>query len=101
MIFCIKSCGIFIFLDTMDDILSGLTVKRPKVRVIDKLLELGLISDRKELHKKGRKSMSGNLRGGKLFYFCWIISVILRFSFFSLFVVFIYYFTIFMMMFYR
>ncbi|XP_052126386.1 protein timeless homolog [Frankliniella occidentalis] len=49
---------------TLDDILTRLTVKRPKVRVIDKLLELGLVNDRKELRKKGGKSKSGNLRRG-------------------------------------
>jgi len=40
-----------------------LTVKRGKKKVIDKLLELGLISDRKELHKKSRSK--SNVRRGK------------------------------------
>ena len=48
-----------LFPDIVGDILLGLTVKRSKVAVINKILELGLVSDRKELHKKpkgrGRK----------------------------------------------
>ncbi|KAK3920837.1 Protein timeless-like protein [Frankliniella fusca] len=48
--------------NTLDDILTRLTVKRPKIRVIDKIVELGLVNDRKELRKKGGKSKSGNLR---------------------------------------
>lgn len=51
--------------NVMEEILSGLTVKRSKSKVIDKLLELGLVSDRKELHKKGgRGTKSGSLRIG-------------------------------------
>lgn len=48
----------------MEEILSHLTVKRPKPRVIDKLVELGLVNDRKELYKKGRGTKSGSMRTG-------------------------------------
>lgn len=48
--------------------MARLTVKRPKPRVIEKLLELGLIQDRKELRKKrarkpGSSSKSRKSRG--------------------------------------
>ncbi|XP_067015492.2 protein timeless homolog [Anabrus simplex] len=44
--------------DPLGCIMERLTVRRPKSRVIEKLLSLGLVSDRKELHKKrgARKS---------------------------------------------
>lgn len=53
----------------MENILLNLTVKRPKVRVIDKLLELGLVNNRKQLYKKGSKSKVGHMRNGKIFFF--------------------------------
>lgn len=52
--------------NTLEDIMGQLTVKRPKPRVVDKLLELGLVGDRKELHKKGKKSKSGSMRTGAI-----------------------------------
>lgn len=68
IIICLHSSGLIYFsftrLDVMEEILSGLTVKRPKPRVIDKLMELGLVNDRKELYKKGRGTKSGSLRIG-------------------------------------
>lgn len=44
--------------DPLRLIMDKLTVKRPKKHIIDKILELGLIQDRKELRKK--KSRNAN-----------------------------------------
>lgn len=44
----------------MDLIFNGLTIKRPKPKIKEKLLELGLATDRKDLRKKrSRKSNHG------------------------------------------
>ncbi|XP_044277891.1 protein timeless homolog isoform X2 [Varanus komodoensis] len=55
------------FRDT-DDILANvmrhITAKRSKARIIDKLLSMGLVSDRKELYKK-RKRRPGSLGANK------------------------------------
>ncbi|KAL0125370.1 hypothetical protein PUN28_004481 [Cardiocondyla obscurior] len=46
--------------DPVDLIFTGLRIKRPKPKIKEKLLELGLARDRKELHKKrSRKSNQG------------------------------------------
>ncbi|XP_031834411.1 circadian regulator timeout [Nomia melanderi] len=46
--------------DPVDMIFNGLTIKRPKPKIKEKLLELGLAADRKELRKKrSRKSNHG------------------------------------------
>ncbi|XP_076673029.1 circadian regulator timeout isoform X1 [Andrena cerasifolii] len=46
--------------DPVDLIFNGLTIKRPKPKIKEKLLELGLAADRKELRKKrSRKSNHG------------------------------------------
>ncbi|OAD57363.1 Protein timeless like protein [Eufriesea mexicana] len=46
--------------DPVDLIFNGLTIKRPKPKIKEKLLELGLAKDRKELRKKrSRKSNHG------------------------------------------
>ena len=44
--------------DPLTDILANLKVKRSRPKVIEKLLELGLIQDKKEVMKK-RKSKKG------------------------------------------
>ena len=46
------------FVDPLMDILSNLKVKRSRPKVIEKLLQLGLIQDKKEVMKK-RKSKKG------------------------------------------
>lgn len=46
----------------MGCIVERLTVSRPKKRVGDKLLELGLIQDKKELRKKRSKKSEGEGR---------------------------------------
>ncbi|KAK7915372.1 hypothetical protein WMY93_011133 [Mugilogobius chulae] len=38
--------------DVLGDIMKKITAKRSRARVVDKLLSLGLVSDRRELHKK-------------------------------------------------
>ncbi|KZC14887.1 Protein timeless like protein [Dufourea novaeangliae] len=46
--------------DPVDMIYNGLTITRPKPKIKEKLLELGLVTDRKELRKKrSRKSNQG------------------------------------------
>lgn len=46
--------------DPVDLIFNGLTIKRPKPKIKEKLLELGLATDRKDLRKKrSRKSNHG------------------------------------------
>ncbi|XP_070151223.1 protein timeless homolog [Polyergus mexicanus] len=46
--------------DPVDLIFTGLRIKRPKPKIKEKLLELGLVQDRKELRKKrARKSNQG------------------------------------------
>ncbi|CAK9829894.1 Protein timeless homolog [Anthophora retusa] len=46
--------------DPVELIFNGLTIKRPKPKIKEKLLELGLAADRKELRKKrSRKSNQG------------------------------------------
>lgn len=55
--------------DIMGQILEHLTVKRPRHRVVDKILEIGLVCNRKELRKKqarkdGRAVGSGRQRRG-------------------------------------
>ncbi len=54
---------LFFFKDPLGNIIAGLTVKRPKTKVIEKLMALDIVTDRKQLHKKrgggGRKSGGG------------------------------------------
>ncbi|XP_012279584.1 protein timeless homolog [Orussus abietinus] len=45
-------------IDPIESIHDGLTIKRPKVKIKDKLLELGFAQDRKELRKKRVKKSS-------------------------------------------
>lgn len=47
------------FTDILGDILKKITAKRSRARVVDKLLSLGLVSERRELYKK----KSGGSRG--------------------------------------
>ncbi len=42
-------------MDIVGRIMDGLTLRRPKHRVVEKILELGLVADRKELRKKRAK----------------------------------------------
>ncbi|XP_064471773.1 protein timeless homolog isoform X2 [Ornithodoros turicata] len=50
--------------DIMGMITEHMSVKRPRHRIVDKLLELGLVSDKKELRKKrSRKNDFDNWRG--------------------------------------
>nr|XP_022919507.1 protein timeless homolog [Onthophagus taurus] len=50
--------------DPVDSIVEGLDVKRSKPKVIEKILELGLVQDRKELRKK-RKGKKSGFKSGK------------------------------------
>uniref|UniRef100_A0A668AUH0 Timeless circadian clock n=1 Tax=Myripristis murdjan TaxID=586833 RepID=A0A668AUH0_9TELE len=49
--------------DVLGDILKKLTAKRSRARVVDKLLSMGLVSDRRELHKKRSRRAQGKSSG--------------------------------------
>lgn len=56
--------------DPVELIFNGLTIKRPKPKIKEKLLELGLATDRKELRKKrSRKSNHGECSPSLSFFF--------------------------------
>uniref|UniRef100_A0A674BGQ2 Timeless circadian clock n=1 Tax=Salmo trutta TaxID=8032 RepID=A0A674BGQ2_SALTR len=58
--------------DVLGNILKKVTAKRSRARLVDKLLSMGLVSDRRELHKKrrrnpnapGKKEFLADLTGG-------------------------------------
>ncbi|XP_050692209.1 protein timeless homolog [Eriocheir sinensis] len=52
-------------MDIVGRIMDGLTIRRPKHRVVEKILELGLVADRKELRKKRPKNPSNRKQGKK------------------------------------
>uniref|UniRef100_A0A671Y9P5 Timeless circadian clock n=1 Tax=Sparus aurata TaxID=8175 RepID=A0A671Y9P5_SPAAU len=45
--------------DVLGNILKKLTAKRSRARVVDKMLSMGLVSERRELYKKRSRSFSG------------------------------------------
>ncbi|KAM3877879.1 protein timeless homolog [Diretmus argenteus] len=49
--------------DVLGDIMQKLTAKRSRPRVVDKLISMGLVSDRRELHKKRSRSAQGKSSG--------------------------------------
>ncbi|KAJ8412126.1 hypothetical protein AAFF_G00143930 [Aldrovandia affinis] len=49
--------------DVLGNILKRLTAKRSRARVVDKMLSMGLVSDRKELYKKRRRNAPGKSAG--------------------------------------
>ncbi|XP_060714550.1 protein timeless homolog [Tachysurus vachellii] len=49
--------------DVLGNILKRLTAKRSRARVVDKIISMGLVSERKELYKKRRRSTAGKSRG--------------------------------------
>uniref|UniRef100_A0A671YG73 Timeless circadian clock n=1 Tax=Sparus aurata TaxID=8175 RepID=A0A671YG73_SPAAU len=50
--------------DVLGNILKKLTAKRSRARVVDKMLSMGLVSERRELYKKRSRSTQGK-RAGK------------------------------------
>lgn len=59
--------------DVLGNILKKLTAKRSRARVVDKLLSLGLVSERRELYKKksrGARSKSSGKGMVKLVPLC-------------------------------
>jgi hypothetical protein len=56
--------------DPLGCIIDRLKVHRPKHRIIEKLLEMGLIQDRKELWKKRAKKLKDNILPGKIIFIC-------------------------------
>jgi hypothetical protein len=61
---------ISILTDPLGCIVDRLKVHRPKHRIIEKLMEMGLIQDRKELWKKRAKKSKDNVFPGKLIFTC-------------------------------
>uniref|UniRef100_A0A8B9JXQ7 Timeless circadian clock n=1 Tax=Astyanax mexicanus TaxID=7994 RepID=A0A8B9JXQ7_ASTMX len=49
--------------DILGNILKHLTAKRSRARVVDKILSMGLVSDRRELYKKRRRNTAGKSTG--------------------------------------
>lgn len=49
--------------DVLGNILKKLTAKRSRARVVDKLLSLGLVSDRRQLYKKRSRGAQGKSSG--------------------------------------
>uniref|UniRef100_A0A3Q3VI65 Timeless circadian clock n=1 Tax=Mola mola TaxID=94237 RepID=A0A3Q3VI65_MOLML len=49
--------------DVLGNILKKLTAKRSRVRVVDKLLSMGLVSERRELYKKRSRGCQGKSSG--------------------------------------
>ncbi|XP_072423149.1 protein timeless homolog isoform X1 [Chiloscyllium punctatum] len=45
--------------DILGNIMKNITTKRSRARIVDKLISMGLVSDRKELYKKRRKLTKG------------------------------------------
>uniref|UniRef100_A0A8C8C6F7 Timeless circadian clock n=1 Tax=Oncorhynchus tshawytscha TaxID=74940 RepID=A0A8C8C6F7_ONCTS len=48
--------GCYISVDVLGNILKKVTAKRSRARMVEKLLSMGLVSDRRELHKKRRRN---------------------------------------------
>ncbi|KAM9444217.1 protein timeless homolog [Clarias gariepinus] len=48
--------------DVLGNILKRLTAKRSRARVVDKIISMGLVSERKELYKKRRRNTTGKSR---------------------------------------
>ncbi|XP_061584565.1 protein timeless homolog isoform X2 [Cololabis saira] len=49
--------------DVLGNILKKITAKRSRARVVDKLLSMGLVSERRELYKKRRRGAQGKSSG--------------------------------------
>lgn len=49
--------------DVLGNILKWITAKRSRARIVDKLLSMGLVSDRKELYKKRQRGAHGKSAG--------------------------------------
>lgn len=54
---------VFFSSDVLGNILKKLTAKRSRARVVDKLLSMGLVSERRELYKKRSRSAHGKSSG--------------------------------------
>lgn len=68
--------GFFFSSDVLGNILKKLTAKRSRARVVDKLLSMGLVSERRELYKKRSRSAHGKSSGKGM---VWLISDVLCF----------------------
>lgn len=52
-----------ISIDVLGNILKRITAKRSRARIVDKILSMGLVSDRRDLHKKRKRSAPGRSTG--------------------------------------
>uniref|UniRef100_A0A8C2DYC8 Timeless circadian clock n=1 Tax=Cyprinus carpio TaxID=7962 RepID=A0A8C2DYC8_CYPCA len=52
-----------IFIDVLGNILKRITAKRSRARIVDKILSMGLVSDRRDLYKKRKPSAPGRSSG--------------------------------------
>ncbi|XP_034022725.1 protein timeless homolog [Thalassophryne amazonica] len=52
--------------DVLANILKKLTAKRSRARVVDKLLSMGLVSERRELYKKRKRGTQGKHTGNRM-----------------------------------
>uniref|UniRef100_A0A8C7D2T8 Timeless circadian clock n=1 Tax=Oncorhynchus kisutch TaxID=8019 RepID=A0A8C7D2T8_ONCKI len=57
--------------DVLGNILKKVTAKRSRARMVEKLLSMGLVSDRRELHKKRRRNPNAP---GKSYYVLFILT---------------------------
>lgn len=60
----------FCFTDILGNILKKITAKRSRARVVDKLLSMGLVSERRELYKKKSRGPRGKSTGEGMVRFC-------------------------------
>ncbi|MGH0145122.1 UNVERIFIED_CONTAM: hypothetical protein FKN15_068014 [Acipenser sinensis] len=60
---CVSCSGVCFVSDVLGSIMKFITAKRSKPRLVEKLLSLGLVSDRKELYKKPRRRAAGKPSG--------------------------------------
>lgn len=52
-----------VFVDVLGNILKRVTAKRSRARIVDKILSMGLVSDRRDLYKKRQRSAPGRSTG--------------------------------------
>lgn len=61
--FTVRVVKTSVFTDILGNILKKITAKRSRARIVDKLLSLGLVSERRELYKKRSRSAHGKSAG--------------------------------------
>lgn len=64
--------------DVLGNILKKITAKRSRARVVDKLLSMGLVSERRELYKKRSRNTQGKSSGKGMVILFKIVSGVLK-----------------------